>query len=216
MSNRSLMWRELPDGRLVLDGISPRRQALNRALLGSLGAIGAWLERHWLLVLNVLLGVFVSVALLDPIFFVLGWDGLASRIFSAYHLVCEQIPTHSYYLFGYQLALCARNLAIYSSLLAGSLAFRFVRDRLPALDWRLWFLTMVPMALDGGTQLFGLRESNWELRTFTGALFGLGICWFVLPVIEAAAHGDVARARVTVDLRFLRRLGPSRQQRVRA
>ena len=37
-----------------------------------------------------------------------------------------------------------------------------------------------------GTQLFGLRESNWELRTLTGVIFGLGVCWFLLPQIQSA------------------------------
>jgi uncharacterized membrane protein len=55
---------------------------------------------------------------------------------------------------------------------------------------------MVPMALDGGTQLFGWRESTWELRTLTGIIFGLGVCWFVLPYIE---YGASSKARVTGD-----------------
>jgi len=50
------MWRELPDGRFVLEGISPRRQARNRTLLGSLDAVAAWLQRHWLLLVTVFLG----------------------------------------------------------------------------------------------------------------------------------------------------------------
>ena len=110
-------------------------------------------------------------------------DGQA--LFTAYHTIRAQIPSHSYFLLGYQVALCARNLAIYGSLFLGSLIFRWVRGWLPPLDWRLWMLTMVPMAWDAGTGLFGLRESTWELRTLTGAIFGLGVCWFVLPIILA-------------------------------
>ncbi|MBF6590790.1 MAG: DUF2085 domain-containing protein [Ktedonobacterales bacterium] len=157
--------------------------------------VGAWgkraadlFERRWLLILNVVLGSFIALAALVPILFALGWAGVASPIFLAYHYVCAQIPAHSYFLLGYQMALCARNLAIYSSLFVGSLAFRRVRDWLPPLDWRLWVVTMVPMALDGGTQLFGWRESNWELRTLTGAIFGLGVCWFLLPMVQDAVN----------------------------
>jgi uncharacterized membrane protein len=40
------------------------------------------------------------------------------------------------------------------------------------------------MAIDGITQLFGLRESNWQLRTITGALFGLASVWLAYPYLE--------------------------------
>ncbi len=144
--------------------------------------------RGWLVALNVFLGLLLGVAILVPVLYALGWDDIASRIFQAYHLICAQIPSHSYFLFGYQLALCARNLAIYGSLFLGTLLFRAVRGWLPAIGWRWWLVTMLPMALDGGTQLFGWRESNWELRTLTGSIFGLGVCWFVLPMLEAATR----------------------------
>ena len=43
---------------------------------------------------------------------------------------------------------------------------------------------ILPMAIDGTTQMFGLRESTWELRVLTGTLFGLGNVWFALPLIQ--------------------------------
>lgn len=185
-----------------LDGISPRRRAFDDFVTGSMDRVTAAVHSHWLLVINVGLGLFVGVAVLVPALYALGLGFLAVGIFHAYHLACAQIPSHSYYLFGYQLALCARNLAIYGSLFLGSVAYRRVRAWLPPLDWRLWLLTMVPMAWDGGTQMFGLRESNWELRTVTGVLFGFGVCWFVLPLLHGAA-GDSGwkRDSVTLDLR---------------
>ena len=172
-----------------IDGAAPWRRAVSR-ILGAILTGVTRTGRHWLLVMNVLFGVIVVGAILDPILFLLGQSGIASRIFALYHYICEQIPSHSYFLSGYQLALCARNLALYSSLFVGTLIYRLVRDRLPILGWRLWLLTVIPIALDGFTQLFGLRESNWELRTLTGVLFGLGICWLLLPQIEEAARGE--------------------------
>jgi hypothetical protein len=35
----------------------------------------------------------------------------------------------------------------------------------------------------------GWHESNWELRTLTGSIFGLGVCAFVLPHIEHVVRG---------------------------
>lgn len=192
------------------NGASWRRN-ISRLVGATLAAITRF-GRHWLLILNVLFGVVVGLAIFVPILYMLGQDSIASRIFALYHFICAQVPSHSYFLGGYQVALCARNLAIYSSLFAGTLIFRLVRDRLPALGWRLWLLTMLPMALDGFTQMFGLRESNWELRTLTGVIFGLGICWFMLPQIDEATRGDDAfapqgrRPRIELDLSLVKSL----------
>jgi uncharacterized membrane protein len=170
-----------------LVGIAPWRQHFSHLVVQGADRAGQWLVRHWLLVMNVALGLFVGIAVLVPILFALGADSIATPIFHLYHLVCDQLPSHSYFIFGYQLALCSRNLAIFGSLFVGTLAFHAVRGWWPQLHWSLWLLTVLPMALDGGTQLFGWRESTWELRTLTGVIFGLGICWLLLPALEDAA-----------------------------
>src|SRR5438067_2295751 len=82
-------------------------------------------------------------------------------------------------IFGHQLGLCARNISIYASMFLDCLAFVLSKKRLPGIPWWLWVLMLLPMAIDGTTQLFGLRESTWELRVLTGTLFGLGNVWFV-------------------------------------
>lgn len=200
-----------------VDGISPRRQALSVTVALGADAAGRWLRRHWLLLINAVLGAFVGIALLVPVLYALGADGVASAIFRAYHVACDQIPSHSYFLFGYQIALCSRNLAIYGSLLGGSLAFRYVRSWWPRLHWQIWLLTLLPMALDGGTQFFGWRESTWELRTLTGVIFGLGVCWLLLPAMEdATAFTSTRGPRAIIELplhlplRWLRlRRGPA-------
>ena len=53
--------------------------------------------------------------------------------------------------------------------------------RLPGIPWWLWLLLILPMAFGGFTQMFGLRESTWELRVLTGTLFGLTSIGFTLP-----------------------------------
>lgn len=178
-----------------VDSISPRRQAFSAVVARRAEAAEGWLRRHWLLLINAALGAFVGIALLVPVLYALGADGVASAIFRAYHVACDQIPSHSYFLFGYQIALCSRNLAIYGSLLGGSLAFRYVRAWWPRLHWQIWLLTLLPMALDGGTQFFGWRESNNGLRVLTGVIFGVGTALFTLPHLEASAQADVVRVR---------------------
>lgn len=160
---------------------------VSESVLSAVSLLLRRLGRSWLGMTTGVLALLILGALLDPLFFAFGYVGVASRIFSLYRLICGQVPSHSYYIMGYQLALCSRNLAIYGSLLGGSLVFRRIQAWIHALDWKLWLLTMAPMALDGGTQLFGLRESNWALRTLTGVIFGLGVCWYILPQLRDAA-----------------------------
>jgi len=90
---------------------------------------------------------------------------------------------------GYKIALCQRDLAIYGSLLLGGWLFGLLRNRrltLPRLTIKTYLIFVAPIALDGFTQLFGWRESNYVLRTATGAIFGLASAGLAYPNIEDA------------------------------
>jgi uncharacterized membrane protein len=151
------------------------------------------IRRHWLAGVNTLLATLIGVAVLVPIGYALGFTGASDAVFHAYRFLCGQTPSHTFYILGYQMCLCTRCLAIYSSLLSGGILLALVRAsrRVAGLNWKYWLLAMVPMALDGGTQLFGLRESNLGLRLLTGAIFGLTTAWFLFPQIEDASREAV-------------------------
>src|SRR5438270_9227759 len=164
--------------------LSPRRQTLN-SLMNNLGQhIGDFLVNYWANVITTALGILVFAALSVPFLSYFGLDWLSKQIFFALHLVCAQIPSHSFYIFGHQLGMCARNFSIYSSMFTGSLIFVLSKKRIPGIPWWIWVLMILPLALDGTTQMFGWRESTWELRVLTGTLFGLGNVWFALPLIQ--------------------------------
>ena len=162
----------------------PRRQALNN-FMNSLGLhIGDFLLNHWATLLTCMLGIIVFAALSVPFLSYFGLDAISKQIFFMLHLVCAQIPSHSFYIFGHQLGMCERNFSIYASMFVASLVFVLSKKRLPGIPWWLWVLMILPMAIDGTTQMVGLRESAWLLRVLTGTLFGLGNIWFVLPLIQ--------------------------------
>jgi uncharacterized membrane protein len=95
---------------------------------------------------------------------------------------------------GWKVALCERDVAIYGSMLVAGIAFALLRNRVRRLPLPVFVLFVIPIAVDGLSQLFGLRASNWWLRTITGALFGVGIVWLVYPYIQVSM--DDIRANI--------------------
>lgn len=145
--------------------------------------VAVW-ARHWLASLNMLVGFFAALPLLAPWLMASGHPRLAELIYLAYRFVCHQKPERSFFLFGHQIAYCQRDLAIYTGVFVLGLVYALVRRSLHPLSWRGAFLLALPMAVDGTTQLVGLRESTWQLRVVTGVFFALAIVWFIYPRLE--------------------------------
>lgn len=173
------------------------------------------LRARWLAAANLLVAAFVGLPFLAPMLLAYGFVDQANRIYGAYRLVCHQWAFRSYFLFGaqatypfgdlvqlvgvervhrflgspelgYKVAFCQRDVAIYAAVLLAGLAYARLRGRARPLGLVAYGLLILPMALDGFTQLFGWRESTVELRTLTGLLFGLASAWLVYPRVDAA------------------------------
>lgn len=180
--------------------------------------------RHWLLVANALLAVFITLPLLAPLLMAWGYRGPARTIYTVYRMVCHQEPSRSYFLAGprliysraevdtltptrpqaafagsprtgYKVAYCERDLATYALIFLSGLGYALVRRRLPRLPLRGYAILLLPIAVDGLTQLTGLRESTWLLRTITGGLFGLATAWLLYP------EADDVMAQAARDLK---------------
>jgi uncharacterized membrane protein len=166
--------------------------------------------RHWLLTLNLALSAFLAGALAAPALAAVGWQAAADALYAAYHFTCHQWAFRSFFLFGQQpvysqptltaqgidpfgfvgnpslgwkMAFCERDLAIYIGLLVVGLVYARRRNMQPS-GFGLYGVLILPMAVDGFTQLFGWRESTWELRLLTGLLFGSASAWLVLPRLD--------------------------------
>jgi uncharacterized membrane protein len=162
----------------------PATAQSKNAIARFLHACGEFLLEYWAHIITIALGTLVFIAISIPFLSYLGLDSIAKPLFYALHLVCAQIPSHSFYIFGHQLGMCERNFTIYTSMFLASLIFVLTKKRLPGIPWWLWLLMILPMALDGTSQMFGLRESTWYLRVLTGSLFGLANIWFALPMMQ--------------------------------
>jgi uncharacterized membrane protein len=123
---------------------------------------------------------------------------LASPLYSFFGLTCHQLPERSFCLssslsigdcsdsFQYQFPVCSRDMAIYAAMLIGGLAMPFIYDVRSRKTPSIWILVLaaVPVAIDGGTQLIGMRESTSTLRLFTGAIIGFVIPLFLIPLVN--------------------------------
>ena len=179
----SAEWPRSPDPLCSPLPLGPRaRKAIREARRGV-----AFLARHWLAVANTWFLLVLLGAVAVPATRASGLDWLADNLFAAYHLVCHQLPSRSFYLFGHQMAFCERDVAIYGSMSAAGIVFAVARNRLQPLPWKWYLASLIPIGIDGFTQLFGLRESNWELRLLTGWLFGTATVWLAYPHLERFA-----------------------------
>lgn len=95
---------------------------------------------------------------------------------------------------GYKATLCARDEAIYIGLLIGAIIYSRprVRRRLrPVPIWLYLFLGVLPIAIDGFSQLLGYppfnvwppRETLPFFRVSTGLMFGLMSAWLAFPYL---------------------------------
>jgi uncharacterized membrane protein len=106
---------------------------------------------------------------------------------------------------GYKVAICERDLGIYGGMLLGLFSFALIDRRLraqekcfPQMPLWVYALTVIPIAVDGLSQLVGLRESNYLLRLITGGLFGLSTAWLFAPYVQSAM-ADIARTAAQRD-----------------
>jgi len=112
------------------------------------------LAQHWLLLVNLALGIWVTLPWLAPVLMHLGWHQPAWWIYSIYSPFCHQLPQRSWFLFGSSFTPSLAEIQAASE--AGTDFFalrRFLGT--PELGWKLaWSDRMV--SFYGGWFLFGL------------------------------------------------------------
>ena len=153
-----------------------------------------WFARHWAYGLAALAAPIVLMPLLAPLLEAKGYHNAARAIFFMYGFVCHQRPERSFHLLGEQMAFCARDFAIALTVLV-ALVFIALVPRVSIIrpaSLSAAVIASIPMAVDGSTQLVGLRESTAELRLVTGVLFAIGWAWFALPRMDAGFRNVIA------------------------
>lgn len=157
-----------------------------------------------------LLSIFVLFILITPL--VMIHDAPAGEaLHGAFSLTCHQLAARSYCFYpsdgsagdcpdvysramvldsekgpAYKFPVCARDTAIYLVALVGGIALYFTeyRDSSKPPNPLFFVIALIPIALDGGTQLIGLRESTNFLRALTGAIAGFAFSFYAVPMLN--------------------------------
>lgn len=140
--------------------------------------------RRWIWVLNIVGAFMFALPILAPMLKASSHQTLANLIYDPFSLICNQLPDRSFHILGYQMAYCERCFAIYGATLFLGLVYGASRRTTRPATILEAIVLSLPMAIDGFTQLFGWRESTWELRVVTGSLFALAVAWFVFPRLQ--------------------------------
>ena len=99
-------------------------------------------------------------------------------------LLCHRKPERSFFIKGHQFPVCARCTGFYTGLLAYLIFSQFYQVTYDLNIFILSIILLIPVSIDGFTQLFGLRESNNTLRFVTGFIGGIGLIIFFRIIIK--------------------------------
>lgn len=157
---------------------------------------------------------YIGLPVLAPVLMHAGQERAANLIYLLYRPLCHQLPERSFFLYGerwvysyqelsqrlaggivpprytgaegigFKIAVCQRDVATYAIMLLAGVLYAAVRGRFRPLSIKQFGLMIVPIAIDGLGQLFGLWESTWWSRVVTGGLFGLACVWLSYPHIQ--------------------------------
>ena len=88
--------------------------------------------------------------------------------------------------FVHRFPVCSRDMSFYLTMLLGGLAYVLLgkRDEKEIPSLMLLVGSMLPLAIDGITQLLGIRESSNFLRILTGGIAGFAIPFFLIPIMN--------------------------------
>ena len=163
-------------------------------------------SRRWLFIVNSIFFVHVMTLLLAPVLVANGQSDLAKPIYLFNGLFCHQRADRSFKLYGEKMACCQRCAAIYGSIMLVGLIYALLRGRLRRPSVPELAMLAMPVVVDGTAQLLGLWQSTAGSRVLTGSLLGFGLCWFLLPYLEAGFE----RMRLQIEALFARLVAEGR------
>ena len=116
--------------------------------------------------------------------------GASMRWRLLFRVFCHGIPERCFHVWGVPMPICARCTAIYAGLALAIAAFVLL-PRLSERGARLLLMAaVVPLGVDGLTQLARLRESTNGIRSATGLLAGIAFGLWAITAVESHVVTD--------------------------
>ena len=110
--------------------------------------------------------------------------GASMRWRVLFRVFCHGIPERCLNVWDVPMPICARCTAIYAGLILSFAAFLILPRMKESIARMVLYASLVPMAIDGFTQLAGLRLSTNPLRVETGLLAGVAFGVWALSAME--------------------------------
>ncbi|MEK6573905.1 MAG: DUF2085 domain-containing protein [Chloroflexota bacterium] len=148
-------------------------------------------SRHWLLIFNLLWGVFIGLPWLAPVFMNIGWTGAGRAIYVIYSTQCHQLPQRSFFLFGEKPMYSLSEVqAAWQNTNNPVILRQFLGN--PQTGWKVaWSDRMVSMY--GGIAIAGLLFGLFRKRLRPLPIWAFAL--FILPMaVDGGTHliSDVA------------------------
>jgi len=94
---------------------------------------------------------------------------------------------------GYKFPVCSRDVGFYLFAFLGGIFLSMIdiyRNNEPPNS--LWLiLALIPIGLDGGTQLIGMRESTNLIRLITGSIAGFILPFYIIPMLNKIMNSKI-------------------------
>jgi uncharacterized membrane protein len=124
-----------------------------------------------------------------------GWTQCADLLYSFFARVCHQDDARSFHIDGEKIGVCIRCSAVYFGFFLGLIALPLSRvlkrKYVPAMGFFLF--AVLPMAVDAVLNAAGIHASTPMTRVITGALFGVSMPWFIVPIFIEACLQLISR-----------------------
>ncbi|HEX7974150.1 MAG TPA: DUF2085 domain-containing protein [Anaerolineales bacterium] len=140
---------------------------------------------HWLAAFGVVLGLYVGLPFLAPVFMHIGWSSAGQVIYAIYSTQCHQLPERSFFLFGPQAMYPLSKIqSVFQQTFDPLVLRRFVGN--PDMGWKVaWSDRMVSMYTS--VLVFGLFWG--ALRRRIKPLPWWGFFLFLLPMaLDGSTH----------------------------
>jgi len=142
-------------------------------------------QRYWIVPVSILLGIYVGLPFMAPVFMHAGWIGAARVIYFIYSWLCHQLPERSFFLFGSRFTYSLAEVQnAWQNTIRPEVLRQFIGN--PVMGWKVaWSDRMVSMF--ASLWLFGLLW--WPVRHKVKPLPWWGLVLFLLPMaVDGTSH----------------------------